>query len=358
MLYKKLDESSEEVENCYVEIKDTLLKLDAAKDHASSLYAQVEEKDAAIQTLQARLDQANNDLGVAKEVHSLEISTITGQLAQRDSMFSVARISFDETKADLEAVNATISTHSPQLPDKNTALSDAQAELTEIKVALKATEDKLCAEGAAHQDSVALADAKTLEFSRELVQHDQLIAHLTEREEAALKDITRLEATNQDLSDRILTLEAQLSSIPTAHYSDPIVSVDEVSAELENALANNAVLEATIKAAEVINADLTRAFGQECDAHDATRKDVQSLQTRLAIASKDLKVANEKIELLQYQMESREVQYHALEQKVSEVVAEMNKENAQLGQSKKSIEELLVAKVDRCDRLEKENISL
>ncbi|KAJ3482103.1 hypothetical protein NLI96_g7199 [Meripilus lineatus] len=354
-LYKELDESSEEAENCYVEIKDSLLRLDAAEDKASSLCAQVEERNATIQTLQARLDQANNDQKIAKEVHSLEISTLTGQLTQRDS---VARISSEDTKADLEAANATISTLSSQISDKNTALSDAQAELTETKVALKVAEDKLCVEDAAHQDLVTFADTKILELSRELVQHDQLIAHLSECEEAALKDVARLEATNKDLSDRIITLEAQLSSILTAPSSDPIVSVDEVSAELENALANNAVLGATIKTTEVINADLTRAFEQECDAHDATRKDIQSLQTHLAVASKDLKVANEKLESLQYQMESREVEYHALEQKVSEVVAEMNKENAQLGQSKKSIEELLVAKVDRCDRLEKENLSL
>ncbi|KAJ3474016.1 hypothetical protein NLI96_g12697 [Meripilus lineatus] len=357
-LYKELDESSEEIENCYVEIKDTLLKLDASEDKAHSLCAQVEEKDASIQTLQAQLDQADDDIRLAKEDYTLEINTLTGQLVEKDSMLSVARIALDDTKTDLEAANSMVFTLSAQLSDKTTALSDAQDEVTGIKVALKTAEDKLCAEEAAHQDSVTFSDAKTLELSRELVQHDQLIAHLIECEEAALKDVARLEATNKDLNDRILTLESQTSSIPISPSSDPIASIDEVSTELEDALAKNAVLEAMIIETEVLNADLTGAFVQECDAHDATRKDVQSLQTRLAVASKDLKVANEKIETLQYQMESREVEYHSLEQKVSEVVTEMNKEIAQLGQSKKSIEELLVAKVDRCDRLEKENMSL
>ncbi|KAJ3484177.1 hypothetical protein NLI96_g5826 [Meripilus lineatus] len=357
-VYKGLDESSEEVENCYVEISDTLLKLDVAEDKANFLCAQVEEKDTTIQTLQARLDQADDDLKVAKDGHALEISTLTSQLVEKDSMLSVTRTTLDDTKADLEAANTTVSTLFAELSDKNTALSEAQAELTETEVALKVAEDKLCAEEAAHQDSVVFADAKTLELSRELVQHDQLIAHLTECEEAALKDVARLEATNKDLRDHILTLEAQLSSTPSAPSSDLILSVDETSSDLEDALAKNAVLEATTKATEVINADLTRAFGQECDAHDATRKDVQSLRSRLAVALNDLKDANEKIESLHLQMESREVEYHALEQKVSEVVAEMSKENAQLGQSKKSIEELLVAKVDRCDRLEKENMTL
>ncbi|KAJ3484173.1 hypothetical protein NLI96_g5822 [Meripilus lineatus] len=63
----------EEVENCYVETRRALCVL------------KVEEKDATIQTLRAQLDQANNDLGVAKEAHSLEITTLTGQLAQKDN---------------------------------------------------------------------------------------------------------------------------------------------------------------------------------------------------------------------------------------------------------------------------------
>ncbi|KAJ3473673.1 hypothetical protein NLI96_g12882 [Meripilus lineatus] len=359
-LYKELDESSEEVENCYVEIKDTLVKLDAAEGKADCLCAQVEEKDATIQTLQARMDQADDDLRLAKEAHTSEINTLAGQLAEKDTLLSVARIALDDTKADLEVANTTVSILSADLSDKTAALSEAQVELIETQISLKAAEDKLCAEEAAHQDSVTFADAKTLELSRELVQHDQLIAHLIECEEATLKDIARLEATNKDLNDRILTLEAQLSSTPSAPSSlaDPISSVDETSSELEDALAKNAVLEATIKATEVINTDLIRAFGQECNAHDATRNDVQSFQTRLAVASKELQLANEKIESLQCQMESREVDYHALEQKVLEVVAEMNKENTQLGQSKKSIEELLVTKVDHCDRLEKENLRL
>ncbi|KAJ3482112.1 hypothetical protein NLI96_g7206 [Meripilus lineatus] len=251
-LYKELDESSEEVENCFVEIKDTLLRLDAAEDKANSLCA-----------------QADDDLRVAKEAHTLEISTLTGQLAEKHSLLSVARIALDDTKADLEAANTVVSILSADLSDKSTALSEAHAEVIETRVSLKVTEDKPCAEEATHQDSVTFADAKTLELSRELVQHDQLIAHLTECEEAALKDVARLEATNKDLNDGILTLEAQFSSAPS---SDPIVSVDEISSESENVLAKNAVLESFIKAMESINADLTRAFEQECDAHDATRK--------------------------------------------------------------------------------------
>ncbi|KAJ3484175.1 hypothetical protein NLI96_g5820 [Meripilus lineatus] len=334
-LYKELDESSEEVENCYMEIKDTLLRLDAAEDKASLLCAWAEEKDVIIETLQVRLDQANDDLEVAEEAHISDINTLTGQFVQKDSMLSVARINLHDTKADLEAAYTTVCTLSVQLSDKITALSYALDELTKTQVAFKIVEDKPCAKGLSTSIR-SHSQTPRLSNSRGLVQHGQLIAHLTEREDVALKDVSRLEATNRDLNDRIVTLEAQLSSIATAPSSDLTA----------------------IKATEVIKADLTRAFGQECDAHDATRKDVQSLQTRPAVASKDLKVAKEKIESLQSQMESREVEYHALEQKVLEVVAEMNKENAQLGQSKKSIEELLVSKVDRCDRLEKENMSL
>ncbi len=195
----------------------------------------------------------------------------------------------------------------------------------------------------------ALDDATILEFSQELVKHDELIAFLSDNEAAANKQVLELQENNDTLIARVATLETQLAQVP----------VNEGAAvKLEDVLAANTELEATLQMKEDTNMVLVQQLERECEAHQATRDDAESLQSRLAVVSEDLKVVFEENKSLESRAEVAELERRVMEEKVKAVVEELSKESEQLEQSKKSVEALLLMKVGRCDELEKENRSL
>ena len=259
-------------------------------------------------------------------------------------------------KGQIEELNARIT-------QRDMALTEAQTENTLIRDALKVVEDKLAAEqvvSAHREEAVTFADAKISELSRELISHDECIAMLTDAEAAAIQEADELRVQNEVLAGRVSTLEAELVlSVTTA---SPIVeergAMEDVIAKLEVAVSEKVKVEVALQEKEDTNFVLIQQLERECEAHQSTRDDVSSLQTRLASVSNEFAVAVKNVKSLEGRLEVVEAERGVLEEKVQAIVGELNKENEQLEKSKKSMEVLLMAKVSRCDELEKENRSL
>ena len=322
---------------------------DGVGQHATSLAAQSAEFVGSLALVYEQKKEDDELLGgLQVQLVNERERTIAAQTENKSSL-KVAKGQFEELKA--------------RIIQRDTALHNAQAKNAHIRDALKVVEDKLAAEqvvSAHREEAVTFADAKISELSRELISHDECIAMLTDAEAAAIQEADELRIQNEVLAERVSTLEAELVlSVTTA---SPIVeergAMEDVIAKLEVTLSEKVKVEVALQEKEDTNFVLIQQLERECEAHQSTRDDVSSLQTRLASVSNEFAAAVKNVKSLEGRLEVVEAERGVLEEKVQAIVGELNKENEQLEKSKKSMEVLLMAKVSRCDELEKENRSL
>lgn len=284
---------------------------------------ELRKKDAIISDIQTQLNATQSAFDDYKEETKqlmLKKDDVIGALNQQShELDRIALESCDEVirvQDELDTAHIQIDSLTSQLTEERAAHCQTRLELTQTQAALKASQ-----ETAASELSAATA------------RYNALSARLLAKEDALSAACAKLAATQDALEiaeekiraevARLAILEAQLEEVESLAAAARLAN--------EELISKNAELQVTLKDQETQIMVLTQSFQRECDAHQATLGDVQSLQTRLAVVSKDLKLATE-----------------------TKVV----EEKQQLEQSKRSIEKLLAAKISRCDELERELTNL
>ncbi|CAL1714306.1 unnamed protein product [Somion occarium] len=333
----------------------------AALDEERTAHAltslEVSQLQEDVLMLSIGLDIRQAQLDVSNET----VSALEGKLSDERTVSAeyqtccyVAETKVSELVAQLALKEAQIKEQEAELAAQDVLLKRKDGEIVSKDLRLKEQNDELEALTDAHD--VEKEELCMSVFAAELERDLILESETSLKEDIKMKD------------DALAAADEALIAATAAHEDTKL----EFTAKLTDAMTELRKVEVEAKDRE---ASLTKQLEQECNAHQVTREDLDFIQHRLSTAAEDRDATRRELTATNRRMFQEVGQLRAMytlaaqdettfkharekHRVLEEKLDTMMKERRTLELSKRAVEDAFVAKMKRCDALEKEIATL
>ncbi|CAL1714319.1 unnamed protein product [Somion occarium] len=333
--------------------------------------AALDEERAAHALTSLEVSQLREDvlmLSIGLDIRQAQLDMSNETVSALEGKLSDERTMSAEYQSSCYVAETKVSELVAQLALKEAQIKEQEAELAAQDVLLKRKDDEIVSKDLRFQEQDDQLEALTDAHDVEKEEHCMSVFAAELERDLILESETNLKEDIKIKDDALAAAEEALIAATAAHEDTKL----EFTAKLTDAMAEITKVKVDAKDRE---ASLTKQLEQECNAHQVTRQDLDTIQHRLSAVTEDRDATRRELAVTNNRMFQEVGQLramytlaaqdettfkHALEKYrvLEEKLDTMLKEKRTLELSKRAVEDAFVAKMKRCDALEKEIATL